>query len=240
MKKEKNFGDLVCGFYSFIGVVAVVVELCCFILMISGFETEMKVKLFGIELESLEYHQAKLYWERGNPMPKERLEIFYTVMDSLSEDVTVEYSLDENPTDFFYLTEETITRLYEIDPGNIAFARGGEVFLEPITGSEKIDDGLFAMILVHEYVHVIQYNHESYLNEYAKDVGWKEEIPQAEENFYKVLSQYSLENPHEDMSETYMFSYLCGNNLEALSEARIQHVEDFWGIPREQYCQNFH
>jgi hypothetical protein len=268
MENKKSFGDIIFGIFEFVMIVVIVGLFCWVILLVSGFETEVKAKIHKIELETLEYRGAKLSWEAGNPMPKERLEIFYTVMDSLSDDVNEKYSLDNNPTEFFYLTAE---QFYtgELTGGNglevLAFERAGEIFLSPLlVDSTKMgpytslssyvygpwprydsnqcqNDGDFAMSLIHEYVHVVQFKHESYLREYAKSVGWQgDSKPKEDEKFYSVLSSYSLENPSEDMSETFMYSYLCGNNLEALSEVRLQYIDDFWGVPREEYCKNFH
>ena len=230
-------------------------------------KTEVRAKINNIQLESLEYRGAKLYWEVGNPMPEERLKVFLTVMDSLADDVDQKYSLGQNPTDFFYLTAEDfyfgkLTR--ETRPGILAITIRNEVFLSPLLvdsnndkmqivsidqfqngpwkqfeDSQFFDNGYFAMVLIHEYVHVLQHNHKSYLLEYAKSVGWQGEgKPDEDENFYRVLSSYSLENPKEDMSETFMYSYLCSNNLEGLSEARLRNIEEFWAIP--EYCRNFH
>jgi hypothetical protein len=253
-----------------LGIVAIAIIRLFSMLVIdlAVFGTEVKAKFVGVPLESLEYRGAKLYWESGNPMPEHRLEIFYKVMDSLSDDVNEKYSLEKNPTDFFYLTAEeyywgdlTFGHGFKAD----AFKRRSEVFLSPdlvdsnnnnvlinldqfrygpwrrFDDNQTYDDGYFAMVLLHEYVHVVQFNHLEYLNSYATDVGWQgDNKHEKDENFYSVLSSYSLKSPSEDMSETFMYSYLCGNNLEALSEVRLQYIDDFWGVPREEYCQNFH
>ncbi len=253
-------------------LVTIVLNILSSVLMVLSFlilNTEIRARVNNIQLESIEYRGAKLYWEVGNPMPEERLEIFYTVMDSLADDVEKKYSLGENPTTFFYLTAEEyyfgkLTRGHGFSAS--AFVSGNEVFLSPLlvdSNNDNIhivsmnqlrygpwerfeenqvyDDGYFAMVLIHEYVHVVQNNHRFYLWEYAKSVGWQgDSKPDEDENFYKVLSSYSLENPNEDMSGTFMYSYLCGNNLEALSEVRLEYIQEFWAVPREEYCRNFH
>jgi hypothetical protein len=267
MEKKSPF-DIFFDVFVVVGTTIIIVLFIILVVKIFGFETVVKAKIGGVPLESLKYRGAKLHWESGNPMPKERLEIFYTVMDSLSSDVNEKYSLENNPTDFFYLTAEeyywgdlTYGHGFEAD----AFQRGTEVFLSPtlvdstnntvlfsleqfrygpwkrFDDNQAYDDGYFAMVLIHEYVHVVQFNHSDYLNSYATDVGWQgDNKPDEDEKFYSVLSSYSLENPSEDMSETFMYSYLCGNKLEALSEVRLQYIDDFWGVPREEYCENFH
>jgi hypothetical protein len=268
MEKETSFFDIFFDIFVVVGTTTTIVLFVMLVVGISGFETDVKAKVGGVPLESIEYRGAKLYWESGNPMPEHRLEIFYKVMDSLADDVTKEYSLGRNPTDFFYLTAHSYY-WGDLTGGNCfdaaAFQRGTEVFLSPVLvdsnnndvffsleqfrygpwqrfdDNQACDDGYFAMVIIHEYVHVVQFNHSEYLNSYASDVGWQgDNKPEEDENFYSVLSSYSLENPSEDMSETFMYSYLCGNNLEGLSETRLQYIDDFWGVPREQYCQDFH
>lgn len=265
---EKNKSLVVSKSLNVVLIVEIVCMLYLILMLVCKLEPQVKAKVNGIQLESMEYRGAKLYWEKGNPMPQERLEIFCTVMDSLSDDVNEKYSLENNPTDFFYLTAEeyywgdlTFGHGFKAD----AFQTGGEVFLGPtlvdstndsvltnlkqfrygpwkrFDDNQVYDDGYFAMVLIHEYVHAVQYNHPGYLSEYAVNVGWQgDNKPEEDENFYSVLSPYSLENPSEDMSETLMYSYLCGNNLGVLSEVRLQYIEDFWAIPREEYCRNFH
>lgn len=224
------------------------------------------------ELKSLEYRGVDLFWEEGHSMPEERLEIFYRVIDSLTDDLQYKYSIKTHEVTFYYLTEESYYA-GSIGPfplNSSACQRGDEIFLSPLlvdsnrplyhneyqvsqygprqnfNDYQVYDPGFFAMVLVHEYVHIVHTDLPQYHQEYWEDVGWEKNEegflkPEDEEShFYNVLSDYSLYNPSEDMAETYMFSYLCGNNLEDLSEARLQHVEDFWGVPREQYCQNFH
>jgi len=267
MENKKNL-EIVSDILNTILIALAVIMLVLLVLPFLGLKTEVQAKVNEIELESLEYRGAKLYWEVGNPMPEERLEIFYTVMDSLADDVEEKYSLGQNPTKFLYLTADQyyfgdLTGGIGIE--TIAFERGEEVFLSPFLvnstrmgrymkfrpyvhcprtvydSNQCLSDGVFAMILIHEYVHVVQFNHESYLGEYAKSVGWQgDSKPDEDEDFYSVLSSYSLKKPSEDMSETFMFSYLCGNNLEALSEVRLQYIEEFWRVPREEYCRNFH
>jgi hypothetical protein len=268
MEKKKSFNDIAYSVFEIFMTVGIVIVAGWTIILVSGFQTEVKAKVNSIQLESLKYRGAKLYWESGNPMPEHRLEIFYKVMDSLAEDVAKEYSLERNNTDFFYLTAHSYY-WGDLTGGNCfdaaAFQRGTEVFLSPVLvdsnnndvffsleqfrygpwqrfdDNQAYDDGYFAMVLIHEYVHVVQFNHLEYLNSYANDVGWQgENKPEENENFYSVLSSYSLYSPSEDMSETFMYSYLCGNNLEGLSEVRLQYIDDFWGVPREQYCQDFH
>lgn len=261
MEEKKSFGLIVYRFFQFVMIGVWVVLICSVLLRCSGSETEVKAKINNIELESLQYRGVTLFWETGNPMPKEKQEIFFEVMDSLSEDVVEEYSLDRNPVDFFYLTPEEyylgdLTGGIDLEVG--AFQRGPEIFISPlfvdsnnpsiyttlnIEMSEiyKPNDGDFAMALIHEYMHIIQFRHLGYLTDYTEDVGWRgNSKPKEDENFYRVLSSYSLESPKEDMAETFGYSYLCGNNLDALSEVRLQYIDDFWAIPREEYCRNFH
>lgn len=268
MENKKSPFDIFFNIFTVVETTTVIILFIILIVKISGFETEVKAKIEGVPLESLKYRGAKLYWESGNPMPEHRLEIFYEVMDSLSDDVTKEYSLGRNHTDFFYLTAHSY-HWGELTGGNcfdaVAFQRGTEVFLSPILvdsnnsdvlinpnqfrygpwerfdDNQAYDDGYFAMALIHEYVHVVQFKHSGFLSNYADDVGWEEGVkPEENEAFYSVLSSYSLTNPSEDMSETFMYSYLCGNNLEALSETRLQYIEEFWSVSREEYCRNFH
>ncbi|KUK66873.1 MAG: hypothetical protein XD87_0441 [candidate division WS6 bacterium 36_33] len=270
MEKKKSFGDIVIGIFELVSAIVLVIVawVPLFFLFLSS-ESEMKTEVVNsIELESLKYRGAKLYWEDGNPMPEERLEVFYTVIDSLSDDVKEKYSLDRNPTDFFYLTAEEYywgELTGGVERKVAAFQRGTEIFLSPLLvdsnnagpytsfnaylygpweefdSNQIANDGDFAMSLVHEYVHVVQFYYPEFLSKYAKDAGWQGDTkPEEDEMFYRVLSSYSLENPSEDMSDTFQYSYLCGNNLEALSEVRLQYIEDFWAIPREEYCRNFH
>lgn len=269
MENNKKSLEIVLNILNIVLIALAVILAVLRVSSLFGLETVLRAKIYNIQLESIEYRGAKLYWEVGNPMPKERLEIFYTVMDSLAEDLSEKYSLGENPTAFFYLTAEEyyfgkLTRGTGF--GTSAFESGKEVFLSPLLVDSNKDniqivsmnqfrygpwerfcdnqvynDGYFAMVLIHEYVHVVQFNHESYIREYAKSVGWQgDSKPDENENFYSVFSSYSLENPREDMSETFMYSYLCGNNLEILSEVRLQYIQEFWRVPREEYCRNFH
>jgi len=101
MEEKKSFGLIVYRFFQFVMIGVWVVLICSVLLRCSGSETEVKAKINNIELESLQYRGVTLFWETGNPMPKEKQEIFFEVMDSLSEDVVEEYSLDRNPVDFF-------------------------------------------------------------------------------------------------------------------------------------------
>ena len=267
--KIKDIVDKIYNFYSIICRPLLIVELCYLILIFTGHLTEVKAKVNGIELESMQYRGATLYWEAGNPMPKEKLEVFFTVMDSLSDDVVPKYSLSQNHASFFYLT---VDEYYfgELTKGSssdaIAYANLNEVFLSPVIvdsnrfdgqknlslfqygpwvsfdNSQIYNDGDFAMVLIHEYVHTVQmFRHISFLRDYAEDVGWQGKTkPEEDDDFYKVLSDYSLTDPLEDMSETFQYSYLCGNNLEALSEVRLQYIDEFWDVAREEYCRDFH
>lgn len=194
-------------------------------------------------LDSLTYGDAKLYWQRNHPLPEENLEVFYQVVESLTNDVKEEYSITNNSMRVYYVErDKTYVRICNEDslacyhpPTDSIYISRGLI--------ENRDVGFYAMVLVHEYVHVIQFAHTEYLNQYALDTGWVENgnsfsQPEHDRNFFMVLSQGSLQSPFEDMANTFMFSYLCGNNLEALSETRRQYIEGFWDISREQYCQN--
>lgn len=267
--KIKDIVNKILVFFNTISIPILVVELCLLVLLLSGHVTEVKAKVKGVELESQKYRGATLYWETRNPMPEERLKVFYTVMDSLSDDVVPKYSLSRNHTSFYYLT---VDEYYfgELTRGSVsdatAYSNINEVFLNPsfvdssrfngqknlslfqygpwarFDNSQIYNDGDFAMTLVHEYVHTVQmFGHISFLMDYARDVGWQGYTKHEEDDdFYKVLSDYSLADPLEDMSETFKFSYLCGNNLEDLSEVRLQYINEFWSIPREEYCRDFH
>ncbi len=246
--RNKNFVDLtknVCNFIcSRILDLISVVLICFLILVLMGRATEVVARVGGIELDSLKYRGATLYWEAGNPMHNEKLEVFYTVIDSLTDNARKEYSLDENSIKFYYFTDKAWEYFTsDIDVEILAYQAGGEVFLGPESvNSDQIDsNNELAVTLIHEYVHAVQSSHQDYISYYARDVGWQgNEKPEEDENFYKVLSDYSLENPLEDMAETYGYSYLCGNNLEDLSEVRLQYINEFWSVPREEYCRDFH
>ncbi len=203
--------------------------------------------------DSVKYRGAQIYWEEGYPLPDEKLEIFYIVVDSLTDDVHVKYSIAENRMRVYYLAKEETFGSLEGTEGATAFYRRatnafGKGAADNIFLSKTLiesDNNSFAMALVHEYLHMIQHSVPGYIEEYALDVGWLQEgetfyHPVEDPDFFMVLTDYSLTSPFEDMSDTFMFSYLCVIELESLSEARNQHIDNFWSIPREEYCRNFH
>jgi hypothetical protein len=229
------------------------------------------------EFETLQYRGATLSWEVGNPVPEERIEIFYRVVDSLTDDIRGDFAIGgENIMDVTYLTESSYYwgTLTGNVPNSVAAKMWptNKIYLSPTLvdsnqplnlngyrnspygphesfhATQAYDAGYFAMVLVHEYVHVVQQNFPEFEEEYAIEVGWiKEEFgfdrPAEDEHatFFNVLSSYSLYSHIEDMAETVMYSYLCGNNLERLSEERLRYIDEFWGTNnRQEYCQDFH
>lgn len=222
------------------------------------------------KFEVIEYRGVELFWEEGNPMPNERLEIFFIVIDSLTDDVKYQYSMNKHEVRFYYLSWDSFYSSRITPSGlsfsSVAFHREGEIFLnggfldssQPSLywykgsyGPHKsfydlqiVDSRYYAMTIVHEYVHAIQFYMPNYFREYSRDVGWEIDNdlyirPNEDSDFYKVLRSYSIINPWEDMADTYMVSYLCDNNLEILSETRCRYIDNFWGIPRDQYCKDF-
>lgn len=228
-----------------LGAVVIGLELLFMIFFLWRFINGTHPALMFKSLDSLSYREAKLYWEKGYPLPEEKVDIFYQVVDSLSDDVQEEFSIPENRMKVYYLGKEgTYEEIFGPDSAACHNRASRSIYLNRVLMEDHYNNGDFAMILVHEYIHALQHAIPEYLEQYAQDTGWVREADdfyQSEEsvNFSKVLSTYSLTNPREDMAETYMYSYLCGNNLGRLSETRMLYIDSFWAIPREEYCQNF-
>lgn len=200
-------------------------------------------RVLFMRLDSQSYREAVIFWEKEQPLPQERLEVFYRVVDSLTDDIQQEYKIPSNIMEVYYLSKDRYGRFGGVE-GSLAFCDGGSIFLSEDLVEENLSDGVFAMVLVHEYVHVVQQANPGYVDQYALDTGWIQQgdsfyQPKEDINFFNGVWDSSLSIPQEDMADTFMFSYLCENALGRLSEERKQHVDRFWGVPREEYCQHF-
>jgi len=204
---------------------------------------------FVKDFDSLSYRGATLYWEKGdNPLPEERMKVFNQIIDSLNE-VRDKFSVEENPFNIYVLEEEDYKTVCRADSPACVFhfkplGIYPRVFLNK-SKLDSVDDNVFSMFLIHEYVHTLQYAHEEELEEYASNVGWVKEWfsfvhPEENANFLKVITKSSLLNPHEDMAYTIMSSYICRNDMSTLSPERQEEVEKFWGdTQQDDYCQDF-
>lgn len=187
--------------------------------------------------KTVEYRGARITYPRGL-FTEEKLEVFYTVVDSLNDDVKPEFSISKIPLRIYVNKESIGTCLYKYLAG-ATVKSSMSIFLKPCIYNGLSNNGGLAMILVHEYIHLVQYEYPETLESYEENVGWVESSKKREDTFYSVLSEYSLTNSAEDMSDTFMFPYLCGNNLSGLSQERLNELLSFWSIPREEFCRNF-
>ena len=193
--------------------------------------------------ETVEYRGARFTYYKKE-FPEDKLYIFYTVVDSLIDDIKPKYAIGQYPMDI-YLYKKSLLKRYNLDFYNednvLAFAdeSSRSIYLQPLIFESGSTDGDFAMLLLHEYTHIVQYGNHDFLSDYSEKVGWNVEASDRQDTFSKVLSSYSLTNAKEDMAESIMLSYLCGNNLSALSEERLEFVLNFWSIPRQEFCRNF-
>lgn len=187
--------------------------------------------------ETVEYRGASITYYKKE-FQEDKLYIFYTVVDSLVDDVKPEYAIGENPMNIYMNRKSPFDFL---DQDILAFARESNmsIFLKPQFFDYKLDDGHIAMTLLHEYIHIVQYGNPNYLDNYSKRIGWDDVLEKRNQSFYMVLDDYSLENSSEDMASTYMYTYLCGNDLWTLSDDRLEESLAFWSVPREEFCRNF-
>lgn len=186
---------------------------------------------------TVEYRGASISYPK-DIFPEDKLVVFYTVVDSLNDDVKTEYSIENNPMNV-YVNMVTLETFFDRHLAGKAVGSSLSIFLKPCSYNGELNNGDLAMILVHEYVHIIQFDSSNFLKDYEEKIGWHEYKATKSESFYRVLSDYSLTSPSEDMSETFMYPYLCGNNLDALSPQRFEEALSFWKVPREEFCRNF-
>jgi hypothetical protein len=241
-RKEK-FKTFILVLLSFsIGVMSVLVVSC---LLMDEEDLIDSHPVFQQEYINLSYREANLYWLEGYPLPEERMEIFYEVVDTLSDDINERFQIENFQMEVYYLgAPGSYYDLLDKTHETLALETYGTIFLSEEVITPQVNHAFFAMALVHEYVHVVQHYEPEYLEQYAQDVGW-EKIPtgfsysKENPNYTKVLSSYARKNPWEDMAVSYMFYYLCGNNLDNLSQERFEYAYDFWGAPQEEVCKNF-
>jgi len=213
------------------------IEICFLVKILQ----ETKLGIYFIKnsnsYETVEYRGASITYYK-NEFPKERLYVFYTVVDSLVDDVNPKYAVGKYPMNVYIFKRNFL----DFIDGNIAgFAnrRNMSIFLKSLLFAPEFNDRDIAMTILHEYVHIVQYGNDEYMTYYAEKVGWKDPPEERDLSFFKVLDDYSLTNPLEDMASTFMYSYLCENNIEALSQERKEEIFMFWSVPREQFCRSF-
>lgn len=185
---------------------------------------------------TVQYRGATITYPK-DMFSKEKLKVFYTVVDSLTDDVNPEYSIGNVPMNV-YVNRMTLESLFESHLAGTAVSTSKSIFLKPCTYNGELNDGDLAMILIHEYVHIVQYTSPSFLRNYEDKIGWNKPESERSENFFSVMSNYSFKSSSEDMSDSYMFPYLCGNTL-FLSPERLEEALGFWNVPREEFCRNF-
>lgn len=214
-------------------VIGIVVSAPLWYFLLFGMPAEVyALRLRDYKTET--YRGVTLYYHEGE-LSEQRLNVIYTVIDSLHDDVVDEYSMNNFSVHVFFETDEDeyVGRYNKNHPGSIFLSQH----------IRELDDGYFAMVLVHEYIHLVQFQgKKSFLSNYCRDTGWDEkDLSEYREDWssHGVMSDYSLVDCHEDQAETYHFAYLCGNNLELLSDVRESYALSFWKVPREEFCQNF-
>lgn len=202
-----------------------------------------KVPLLNPMYRILEYRDVTLYFH-PKVVSEEKQNLLFEVIDSLYEDVNREYSLNEMELQIVVLTNSNSWIF--INPKDKEGAAG---FVNPYENTtifltqcifEAGDNGLLAMSLIHEYVHLVQFSNEDYLMDYKTAVGWTTDLNGEEVLLNKnTFEEYGTLSPYEDMSITFQYPYLCGNKIDFISPERLEAISTFWKGEREEYCKNF-
>ncbi len=239
--KRKLRRSLVYGrestFSKFLLIFSIIFNLIVFALIIPDSRLASWYMNNSSSYKTVEYRGATITYPK-NVFPEEKLLVFYTVVDSLNDHVKEEFSIKKVPMNV-YVNMVTLETFFDRHLAGTAVGSSLSIFLKPCSYNGELNNGDLAMILVHEYVHIIQFDSPNFLQDYEEKIGWNQYEATKSESFYRVLSDYSLTSPSEDMSETFMYPYLCGNNLDALSSERLVEALSFWKVPREEFCRNF-
>jgi hypothetical protein len=194
-----------------------------------------------------EYRDANFYIQKGYEIPEIKWNILKSFVDSMHE-IKPDFRINEGTIELnvYYIGNEALHIKYLGETCYACYANN-KIYISPAF-MERPDLNGFAIGLVHEYVHLVQYNTPpEYVERYAEMVGWLwyggdiyiPPFPYENEDFYKVVSRYAFYNPVEDMAEAYAYFYICDYDVSSLSEDRYIFAEDFWDGTQEEVCMNF-
>lgn len=184
-------------------------------------------------LSCFEYRNMSIC-EGKEKIPKDKLEVILSTIDSLHDNVTEKYSMKNNPVCLLYLSEHDFYTTFNVYQD--AYALAGEwsdnSFLIAISTrsldevkernngfiqyydynmknpNRFFDKNFLSRAIVHEYVHIMQIKYPEFLNTYALAVGWEQNG-----DSYKPP-----ENPGEDFLKVNC-EYALTNPLEDQAES---------------------